>query len=257
MSNHRDTKAIIERLKKKRSRFQSYEGSNLSYLKWDDGQSRLIRLLPPKKGIEQSDPIVDRLTHWNLGPHGDSWITCPESLDDSLECVICKTIKEMKESGDPEYETFYDTYRRRFRSYAQAVDLDEIGKGPYIWPMPLYVRNTLMDYLTDPEYGLDLVSWGAGIAITVTRTGKSVTGTRYSLVPQRRVTQLVREEREHLIEKWKKSMIDLDEFMAEIYTPEEVEMCLRGEISSSELRQARAEAAKKGTSGPTRQKKKR
>lgn len=227
--------------RKKRKQAGSEDRQSVPFIKWVDGETKILRLCPPKK--PDGHILVRRWTHWNLGPDGAGFAECPEMIDPNAYCPIEERIQDLGYDSD-----FYKKFGRRGRYYSQVVDVENPDEGPFRWSMQVKSGEELLPYLDDMDYLEDLISLGKGKNIEVTRSGSGM-DTAYSIKIAPKSTVLFESEEE--IEAIMEAMLDLDEYLQHKFTPKQMMAFVHGELSPLDILREENE----DTEVPTRRKK--
>jgi hypothetical protein len=138
-----------------------------------------FRLMPNAKGVEKSE-YVDYFMHSNVGPR-KAYIRCGKNVKGEGDCWLCDVTLPKLEASDKasKRKAAEDMAAvQKFAVQIAIIDEDEHWSGPFLWEMPPSLGNGLLGVLSrkpvgDPQKGYNL---------TVTRTGTTFTGTKYSAI---------------------------------------------------------------------------
>ena len=220
-------------------------GAKRSYLKFADGDSHIIRILPPKKGLEKFDPYRELDSHWGLGPQGRERVLCPRSYKVPQTCPICDELDLMfpkKKAGDEAATAFVDRFKLKHRFMYQVIVRGQEDLGPQLWEVSHETHTKMRGLFLDPDYGFALIEPGdEGFDIKVTREGLR-TDTNYMVVPRRLPCPLAEEP--EVASKWLDDMLDLDLYDRVEFDTDQMNGFLTGMLSPKEVKAAIFEARK-------------
>lgn len=188
----------ISALQAKLERLKASGRSSSDYWTPDEGE-HTIRILPPTNG--GTVPFKDGGLHRNLGADGKTSRVCPRLLK-AGECPACALHDELVRSKDASDQALAKRIAPIERTYF-AILVRETGEFR-IYGAPPTVAQRIVELLIDQnEYG-DITDPEKGLDLKLTREGKTLTSTKYSLLPKRRESPIG-------VLNWKEQVPNLEE----------------------------------------------
>lgn len=219
-------KTNFDRIKETQQRYSKQnkglqgEGSEMQFLSLKEGKNR-VRVLPAwsSEGIW----YLEVPYHYGLGEEKQAAI-CPKRFANK-KCYICSKVKELRKEGGDAMKPLINKLRANTSIYYNVIDLDNPGKGVHIMRTGTTIFKDLLYYdldeedfgnITDPEKGYD---------VTIVRTGKTATDTKYTTNARKNPSKLEKME-------WLDQLYDLDLLTRNVLTYSELKSLY--EVDTSE-----------------------
>jgi hypothetical protein len=156
--------------------------SNVKYYKWKDTNS--IRFLPPWS--PKGDIVKEVWVHYGVGLD-QKQVNCPRKMLGS-PCPICEEADKLLRKGYTFKDDAVKRYLPKVKFLANIIDGDNPDAGVLVLSFPSTVRDSLAQFLRDPNYG-DFTHPDNGYLIRIIRTMKNpgdIRTTMYSVYPAAR-----------------------------------------------------------------------
>jgi hypothetical protein len=181
------SKEVLERLQeevKKDTTVTSSYGPRYSYWKPKKGTLNRIRILPGQEpGSIEKNFFVKIKQHSYVNPSSFSAVTCPRTLNPVAECPVCSRVDALYKSNNEQDRTIGSKIRAKERFFFGIIPLDGEQAGQIvIWSAPKVVRNAVVTYMSDSDYG-DITHPTEGWDLKVTITGETFNNTVYTILP--------------------------------------------------------------------------
>lgn len=146
-----------------------------------EGDQNNIRILPHWSGDENEVFYYKFKRHFAVGPQ-KRWVVCLKTVDPEARCPICEAVERLKSSESVEDKKAAKEMLARERFAMNVLDLNEKEKGVQVWELAPGTINSILAFFGEPEYG-DMDHLVRGRSIKINRVGKSVTDTKYFIIP--------------------------------------------------------------------------
>lgn len=240
MANERLLEKLRKQISDEEKRGSSTEGT-LSFLKFEDGEIKQIRILPPVEGLGASDPFVELRNHWGMGPRGMEKIQCPRFYDEPQPCPVCERIQALRDSTNDEDINFISRSRLSKRYVFQVLVRGEEEEGSQLWETSYTVYTDIRTLFLDPDYGLEMLDTEEGFDLKIQRIGAGLS-TKYSITPRRNSSPI--DEDSDRTNEILESRINLDTFGQFKFSREQIVSFMDGIASPREIKSEMWEAQK-------------
>lgn len=137
--------------------------------------STTFRVLPNKKGLDKAE-YIEYAMHSNVGAR-NAYLRCGKNIRGEGECWLCDAlIPKLEKSGKSSHRAAAEKLKRKECFAVQIIyEADGQWVGPTLWEMSTGIANKLLNVMSRR----DVSHPQKGYNLSITRTGTTMTGTRY------------------------------------------------------------------------------
>lgn len=237
--------AILAELEKQQAedikRDKEHEEQNeFQFLKFDLGETKQLRILPPPQGLGEEMPWRLFWYHYGVGENGRERITCPayyvvEEGEQARTCPVCAKVSRLIKSKDKQTKEKGYNMKAKQRAVLQVIDRGNPKAGPLLWEISYTTFKLIRKLALKPYVGLKLFSTEEGFDIEVTRSNEKKDVNPY-------IVGLILEETKDGVvsvisplttdkgqfEAWMEGLYDLTRYMSYEYSEEQMEQIMEG-----------------------------
>lgn len=160
--------------------------------KFDDGETRYLRILPERKyGLFFLDsgeddeyenpqfPYAEVWKHFCIGK-GNHSMPCPKHMSGE-ECPICEEVDSLYKSDDEDDKTYAGKIRPQHKVVFFVIWRGHEDDGPYLWELAPKWSKDIISILGNTDYDDEIDDPEDGHDLKVTRHGEDFNNTSYRI----------------------------------------------------------------------------
>jgi len=162
---------------------QDVGGGGAGYFTPKQGRN-ILRILPEVYDMEFFFQPVGK----HYFPDGEN-VYCPNfTSEKELDCPVCEIVKELNQASDKASKKLASQLGVRRSWWMNVIDRNNEGVGPLIFTPGVTVFNSIISYISDPDYG-DITDLHEGTDLIIERDGQGL-DTTYEVKAKRKESPL-------------------------------------------------------------------